>query len=182
MVNNMLELRLLTNHNNVFCVNGQTTLLESRETKLFVRNPDLEIATALDLSEPLSASSKALFLKAGEIASFGKGNKTVVDPTFPKALAISPSNFSSSSRDLKQLSAMLGISSKYEIQASLTNSTFMRLGDFLTHLDTPRSENMFGSLVVGLPIAHKGGELKVRYKRKEQTFSFEPENENDSLG
>ncbi|KAI0738857.1 hypothetical protein C8Q80DRAFT_1112318 [Daedaleopsis nitida] len=34
---------------------------------------------------------------------------------------------------------------------------------FKSHVDTPRSELQFGSLVVVFPTAHKGGALKIRY-------------------
>lgn len=34
---------------------------------------------------------------------------------------------------------------------------------FKPHVDTPRSELQFGSLVVCLPTAHKGGQLVVQH-------------------
>ena len=33
---------------------------------------------------------------------------------------------------------------------------------FKAHVDTPRSELMFGSLVIVFPTAHEGGALKLR--------------------
>ena len=46
-------------------------------------------------------------------------------------------------------------------------------GDFFkTHKDTPRGQNMFGSLVVVLPTAHEGGQLVLRQEEKEWTLDF----------
>ena len=41
---------------------------------------------------------------------------------------------------------------------------------FKPHTDTPRAENMFGSLVVVLPTPHKGGALILRHDQREWTF------------
>jgi hypothetical protein len=43
-------------------------------------------------------------------------------------------------------------------------------GFFKAHVDTPRSDNMFGSLVVVLPTVHEGGSLIIRHNGKEWTF------------
>lgn len=41
---------------------------------------------------------------------------------------------------------------------------------FKPHVDTPRSQNMFGSLVIVFPSPHGGGELVLRQEGKEWTF------------
>ncbi|GAQ79219.1 hypothetical protein KFL_000260355 [Klebsormidium nitens] len=44
------------------------------------------------------------------------------------------------------------------------SSASCRTGDFFkSHVDTPRREDMFGSLVVCLPFEHEGGELHIRH-------------------
>jgi hypothetical protein len=43
-------------------------------------------------------------------------------------------------------------------------------GFFRAHVDTPRSDTMFGSLVVVLPTVHEGGSLIIRHNGKEWTF------------
>ncbi|XP_055334183.1 uncharacterized protein LOC129585501 isoform X2 [Paramacrobiotus metropolitanus] len=43
-------------------------------------------------------------------------------------------------------------------------------GFFKAHKDTPRSANMFGSLVIVFPTNHAGGELILRHGGKEWTF------------
>lgn len=45
-------------------------------------------------------------------------------------------------------------------------------GKFKPHVDTPRSPSQFGSLVVCLPVEHKGGQLKVRHKGEEMGFDW----------
>ncbi|KAI4950199.1 hypothetical protein J4E91_004855 [Alternaria rosae] len=45
-------------------------------------------------------------------------------------------------------------------------------GLFKPHIDTPRSEKQFGSLVVCLPCAHEGGQLVVRHKGHTTMFDW----------
>jgi hypothetical protein len=42
---------------------------------------------------------------------------------------------------------------------------------FKAHKDTPRSEDMFGSLVVVFPTRNEGGKLLPRHGEKEQEFN-----------
>jgi len=41
---------------------------------------------------------------------------------------------------------------------------------FKAHVDTPRSEAMFGSLVIVLPTNHEGGSLTFRHRGLEYSF------------
>lgn len=45
-------------------------------------------------------------------------------------------------------------------------------GKFKPHLDTPRSPDQFGSLVVCLPLEHRGGALEVRHKGNTVSFDW----------
>jgi hypothetical protein len=46
-----------------------------------------------------------------------------------------------------------------------------RKGDFFKrHVDTPRSAEMIGTLVVALPVAHQGGDLIIRHHGHEMKF------------
>jgi hypothetical protein len=49
---------------------------------------------------------------------------------------------------------------------------------FKPHLDTPRSNLHFGSLVVCLPAAHEGGQLFVRHQGHSTTFDWSKDNTN----
>ena len=44
-----------------------------------------------------------------------------------------------------------------------------RDGFFLPNRDTEKTEGMFGTLVVTLPSAHRGGELRIRHSGREVT-------------
>ena len=45
-------------------------------------------------------------------------------------------------------------------------------GKFKSHVDTPRGPAHFGSLVVCLPSAHQGGQLRVAHKNQELLYDF----------
>lgn len=45
-------------------------------------------------------------------------------------------------------------------------------GFFKAHKDTPRSEDLLGSLAVVLSIRHEGGELVLRHGEESWTFDF----------
>ena len=47
---------------------------------------------------------------------------------------------------------------------------------FKAHVDTPRSENTFGSLVVFYPTAHEGGSFLMRKKKQDHQWSFDSAN------
>lgn len=49
---------------------------------------------------------------------------------------------------------------------------------FKPHLDTPRSNLHFGSLVVCLPAAHEGGQLVVRHHGHSTTFDWSKDSTN----
>lgn len=53
------------------------------------------------------------------------------------------------------------------------NDRVIGKGDFFkAHKDTPRGQDMFGSLVVILPTQHEGGQLVLRQAEKEWTLDF----------
>jgi hypothetical protein len=45
-------------------------------------------------------------------------------------------------------------------------------GKFKAHVDTPRSPDQFGSLVICFPLEHHGGALEVRHKGKTVSFDW----------
>lgn len=55
-------------------------------------------------------------------------------------------------------------------------------GKFRPHVDTPRSLQQIGSLVVSLPCDHKGGALLVRHGGKSQTFDWSTPEEDAEYG
>lgn len=126
-----------------------------------------------------------------DVASFGKGQKDVIDPEYRKAGKLDPQRFSSSFHP-----ADFGIIESIEqILLPRFNSEtenllpFRKLaaelyklnvysgpsGHFQKHVDTPRSEKQIGSLVVCLPSPFEGGNLFVRHHGREVDFNWSPQ-------
>ncbi|KAB5526400.1 hypothetical protein GE09DRAFT_1229243 [Coniochaeta sp. 2T2.1] len=162
------------------CVSPPVTLrwdapdgnIPSGNTKL---NFPLDGVTAQNLPHLLSAAAPA---------SFGRGGENVLDETYRKALKLDTSKFSSTLNPyelgiidtIAQLLLPSTIDSRAyrSVRAELykLNIYSSPSGKFLPHVDTPRSPNQFGSLVVCLPLAHEGGQLIVRHKGRDFTFDF----------
>ncbi|KAL2222651.1 hypothetical protein M432DRAFT_595402 [Thermoascus aurantiacus ATCC 26904] len=124
-------------------------------------------------------------------ATFGKGNKDVLDPSYRMAGKLDPDRFSSSFHP-----ANFGIVENIEqillpsVSTDLENALqFRRLtadlyklnvysgpsGTFRKHVDTPRSSSQIGLLVVCLPCQFKGEDLIVRHNGKQVTFDWSTE-------
>ena len=60
-----------------------------------------------------------------------------------------------------------------KIELSLYKLLIYEKGDFfLPHLDSEKEKGMFGTLVVGLPSEHTGGNLVVRFNGQEESVCF----------
>lgn len=103
---------------------------------------------------------------AGDKASFGKGDEDVYDPSYRKARKIDATSFS-----LQFCPYKAGIINRIKreiipvnkgVRAELYKVNIYKKGGFFKpHVDTPRSSDMFGTLVVCLPTDHKGGHLRL---------------------
>jgi 2-oxoglutarate-Fe(II)-dependent oxygenase superfamily protein len=60
--------------------------------------------------------------------------------------------------------------SSVDAKLSLPSTPSGRGSFFKPHVDTPRGEKMFGSLVVVFPTPHEGGALLIRHRGQEWTF------------
>ena len=132
--------------------------------------------------------------QACDPASFGVNEKEVLDETYRKAGKMDSERFASNldpaQTDLMKIirgHLLEGKQSTYHIIAKLhklniysTHVIFIRpqrltrsLGKgsfFKPHIDTPRGEKMFGSLVVVFPTPHEGGALFLRHRGQEWVF------------
>ena len=129
-------------------------------------------------------------------ATFGRGNEAVLDPTYRLAYHLPPSRFLTSfhpaqpgSTILADIARMLNPSSSCRtfappsIQAELYNlNVYTTGGLFKAHVDTPRADNMFGSLVVCLPVPHQGSQLTVRHSGQARVFDWSFSEEKDGGG
>ncbi|KAF9044446.1 hypothetical protein BJ165DRAFT_1528981 [Panaeolus papilionaceus] len=144
------------------------------ESRVFYQGPnglgllDLSIAAPADL-EALS--------NACQPAPFGLGGENILDPSYRKAGKMDPASFATQFSPLnhgvvdviKQDLLKDGDERGVGIELYKLNVYGPR-SFFKAHVDTPRSENMFGSLVVVLPTVHEGGSLVFRHSGKEWTF------------
>ncbi|KAB5542402.1 hypothetical protein GE09DRAFT_1244641 [Coniochaeta sp. 2T2.1] len=131
-------------------------MIPSGNTKL---NFPLDGVTAQNLPHLLSAAAPASFGRGGEnfSSTFNPYELGIIDTI---AQLLLPSIIDS--RAYRSVRAEL-----YKLNIYSSPS-----GKFLPHVDTPRSPNQFGSLVVCLPLVHEGGQLIVRHKGRDFTFDF----------
>ncbi|RSL42096.1 hypothetical protein CEP54_015600 [Fusarium duplospermum] len=125
-----------------------------------------------------------------EPATFGRGGEHVYDESYRKASKMDPPQFTTSfcpytSGIVSVVSQLLLPNPLSEKQRTLKAELYKLnvytgpSGHFNSHVDTPRSRSQIGSLVVCLPVRHKGGSLEVN--QGDQTMSFNWDNM-DSYG
>ncbi|KAI0738849.1 hypothetical protein C8Q80DRAFT_1112915 [Daedaleopsis nitida] len=111
-------------------------------------------------------------------ATFGVDQKDIYDETYRKAGKLNTEDFSlhfyaTHAGLLDVVHSELAIdrlSKDGAIKAELYKLNVYRPGSFFkSHVDTPRSELQFGSLVIVFPTVHEGGELKIRHTGSEHT-------------
>ncbi|KAL1967105.1 hypothetical protein VTN77DRAFT_3629 [Rasamsonia byssochlamydoides] len=123
-------------------------------------------------------------------ATFGKGDKDVLDSSYRKAGKLDRDQFASSFHPadfgiLENIEQILlpSVSTELEncLQFRKVTADLYKLnaysgpsGHFCKHVDTPRSANQIGSLVVCLPSPFKGGNLIVRHHGQEVNFDWSP--------
>ncbi|KAK8859871.1 oxidoreductase 2OG-Fe(II) oxygenase family protein [Apiospora arundinis] len=117
-------------------------------------------------------------------ATFGRDGKDVYDESYRRASKMDPTAFCTTfnpyTPGIIDTVAQVLLPSVYDsvthrgVRAELykLNVYSAPSGKFKSHVDTPRSREQFGSLVVCLPVEHEGGQLKVRHKGEEMTFDW----------
>ncbi|KAI1270956.1 hypothetical protein F5Y07DRAFT_384517 [Xylaria sp. FL0933] len=126
-------------------------------------------------------------------ATFGFQGKDIYDESYRKASKLDTSQFSSTFNpyELGIVDAVAQLllpnlqlggkasALKRGVRAELykLNVYSSPSGQFHTHVDTPRSVDQFGSLVVCLPVAHTGGQLKVQHLGKDIVFDWSTTND-----
>ncbi|XP_064402955.1 uncharacterized protein LOC135348612 [Halichondria panicea] len=117
-----------------------------------------------------------MFLEACSTASFGIGSQTVTDPTYRDALKLDPDCFTAdfelaNTTILGSIASIMAVGSSIRAELYKLN-VYSTGGHFKAHVDTPRSPEMFGSLVVSLPSQFTGGALVTRHQRHTITFDW----------
>ncbi|KAH6644873.1 hypothetical protein C7974DRAFT_440487 [Boeremia exigua] len=127
-------------------------------------------------------------VKSTQPASFGLNGKDVIDESYRKASKLDPTTFSTNFcpyevgiiDSISQALLPLPNNKSQGIRAELYKLNVYEgpSGMFKPHLDTPRSDLHFGSLVVCLPSAHQGGQLVVRHQGLSTTFDWSKDSSN----
>jgi hypothetical protein len=143
--------------------------------------PGLEVDGLGELSYPVNESQAKALISRAHKAPFGKGSQTILDNKVRSAWEIDAGlmKFKGNQwpaflgRILHDIKTDLGIKGD-TIAAHLYKMLIYEKGDFfLPHKDSEKEKGMFGTLVIGLPSRHSGGELIVRFDGKEKTISFD---------
>ncbi|KAL2168770.1 hypothetical protein VTG60DRAFT_6879 [Thermothelomyces hinnuleus] len=134
--------------------------------------------------EPNTEKNLDRLIKDMVPATFGLGGEHVYDESYRKATKLDPTRFSSTFNPyelgiIDAIAQTLLPSLRHSKQTRSVKAELYKLnlysgpsGKFKTHVDTPRSPAQFGSLVVCLPLEHRGGALEVRHKGKTVTFDW----------
>lgn len=142
--------------------------------------PGLVVKDVGEISYPINeVQIKKLIDKANK-APFGKGNKTIVDTTVRSAWEIDATDLTFTDTGWEEFIRKLTEKIKpdmgledYTISAVLYKMLIYEEGDFfLPHKDSEKEKGMFGTLIIGLPSKHTGGELFVRFDGKEEIVDF----------
>lgn len=145
-----------------------------------ITTPGLNIKGIGEISIPISPAQINEIIKISKKAPFGKGSRTVTDSTVRSAWELDAALLSFQNEDWKDfmdeivenVKTGLGLE-KNEIRISLYKLLIYEKGDFfLSHKDSEKEPGMFGTLIVGLPSNHTGGELQIRFDGKEKINSF----------
>ncbi|MEZ5042884.1 MAG: 2OG-Fe(II) oxygenase [Saprospiraceae bacterium] len=142
--------------------------------------PGLKVKGMGNIGLPLDLDTAKQMIALAHKASFGKGSKTVFDPSVRSVWEVDAEKLSFGNPEwektlakiVKRVRKSFGIE-QGKVEASLYKLLLYQEGDFfLPHRDSEKEEGMFGTLVVGLPASHKGGELIVRHSGMEHTYDF----------
>ncbi len=142
--------------------------------------PGMEIKGVGEVGFPVNPLEVKEMIKVAHKAPFGKGSETVLDATVRSAWEIDADKIFFNNDDwskfiesiIEQIKPELGIQ-EHQVTANLYKLLIYEKGDFfLTHKDSEKEKGMFGSLIIGLPAKHTGGELIIKFDGRTETIDF----------
>ena len=158
---------------NPFCCGGR---LDGQNILLHYKSKEIRELREIRLP---GAENEALaqLLSAGSVASFGKGSEQVTDLTYRNAFKLGPDEMTTSFHPgstsiLSEIETILVPNRSIRAELHKLNMYTGPGGHLKSHVDTPHSEDMFGSLVVCLPTQFTGGALVTRHKGEEKVFDW----------
>lgn len=161
--------------NSRFTCSGNYEVPSDKPIKLVYRQPDLVSSEWIEFPG-VSEVAMTKLLDVCSVASYGYKGKDVIDKSYRNAFKLDPDNFTTSFQVcstpiLQEIQSI--IPTVVGIKAELYKLNIYACGGFFkAHVDTPRSEKMFGSLVVCLPTHFTGGELIVRHHKQETKYNW----------
>lgn len=151
----------------------------STQTTKFVF-PGLEVDGVGEIAYPINEVQAKALIQVAHKAPFGQGSETILDYNVRSAWEIDAGKLTFNGsrwtglldKIISDIKPELGLE-HYTISASLYKMLIYEKGDFfLPHKDSEKEKGMFGTLVIGLPSRHTGGELMVRFEGVEAIASF----------
>ncbi|KAF4954426.1 hypothetical protein FGADI_5292 [Fusarium gaditjirri] len=152
--------------------NNSITIRWDNKEQLHCRNLKLPLS-----DDPVAQGAFNTLLADCQPATFGVGSQEVLDEEYRKAGKINTEDFCTSFNPYEH--GIVDTVNQVLAQASVTDARGLGVysgpsGKFKPHVDTPRSDRQMGSLVVSLPVEHKGGQLAVRHGGREIVFDWAP--------
>ncbi|PIL33341.1 hypothetical protein GSI_04792 [Ganoderma sinense ZZ0214-1] len=146
--------------------------------ELYYGRKDARFVDLLEASTSNDPHALEELAQSCERAIFGRGDEAVLDQTYRKAGKMDSSHFktgldlaNTGLLDAVRLSLLPDAVETRTVRAELYRLNVYGEGAFFkSHKDTPRSQSMFGSLVIIFPTPHEGGALILRHEDKEVTF------------
>ncbi len=144
-----------------------------------MHSPSLQVAGVGPVALPLLASQALALIAAAERAPYGRGEDTVVDTTVRRTWQIGAEQLQIEGKGWAQtlqtvtdrVATALGAGT--EVGAELYKLLVYDEGSFfVNHRDTEKTPRMFGTLIIGLPSLHAGGDLLVRHRGQEARLSL----------
>ena len=116
-------------------------------------------------------------VNASSVASFGKGNQQIIDLSYRNSHEIEPdklmtSFYPCSTNILSEIESLMVPNQSIRAELYKLNLYTGPRGCFKSHVDTPHSGDMFGSLVICLPTQFSGGALVARHDNQEVVFDW----------
>ncbi|KAK3485443.1 uncharacterized protein B0T23DRAFT_367539 [Neurospora hispaniola] len=130
-----------------------------------------------DVAMPLGETQARQLIAKARQAPYGRGSETIVDTSVRNTWEIDAAQFSFNNQRwpgyvrhlCSRVAADLGI--KSPIRAEIYKMLIYERGAmFKSHTDTEKIPGQFGTLVVALPSAHKGGDVVVKHCGDQKTF------------
>jgi hypothetical protein len=159
-------------------IEGSGRFITTGQVPLMV--PGLYVDGVGEVPLPVPPNAAQALIAQAKAAPFGQGSQTITDDTVRKTWEIDASALSfrnpawpdTLDQILQAVQQGLGLTQK-DVQAHLYKLLIYETGGFfLPHQDSEKEAGMFGTLVIGLPSAHEGGTLHVRFGGEEQMVDF----------